>query len=170
MSRYAIRQMASADLEKVLAWRNHSEVRRYMYTQHEISFAEHQRWFETALHDARKHLLIFELDNIPLGFINVSVLAAGKVADWGFYLAPDAPKGSGRHLGCSAIGYAFTQLQLHKICGQALAYNERSINFHRKLGFQQEGLLRDQHFDGQSYHNVLCFGLLASEWAASTNT
>jgi UDP-4-amino-4,6-dideoxy-N-acetyl-beta-L-altrosamine N-acetyltransferase len=53
---------------------------------------------------------------------------------------------------------------LHKLCGQALAFNERSIRFHQNLGFRREGVLRQQHFDGEQYHDVVCFGLLASEW------
>lgn len=161
-----VRAMTPEDLGQVLAWRNHEEVRRYMYTQHEISLEEHTRWFERASQDAGRHLLVFENDTVPLGFINIHQIAPGGVADWGFYVAPDAPKGTGRQLGQAALHYAFSGEGLHKICGQALAYNERSIRFHLNLGFQQEGTLREQHFDGQHYHNVVCFGLLASEWQA----
>lgn len=159
-----VRPMTNEDLERVLAWRNHEEVRRYMYTQHEISLAEHSRWFERASQDSSRHLLVFESDAVPLGFINLHQIALGGVADWGFYVAPDAPKGTGRQLGQTALQHAFTHLGLHKLCGQALGFNERSIKFHRSLDFRQEGILREQHFDGQSYHDVVCFGLLASEW------
>lgn len=159
--------MTHQDLERVLAWRNHEEVRRYMYTQHEISLAEHMRWFERASQDACRHLLVFERDAVPQGFISLHQIAPGGVADWGFYAAPDAPKGTGRQLGQAALRYAFIQASLHKLCGQALAYNERSIKFHLSLGFQQEGILREQHFDGQNYHDVVCFGLIAAEWQAN---
>lgn len=156
--------MVHADLERVLAWRNHPDVRRYMYTQHEITLDEHQRWFERTLPDPKKHLLIFEVNHQPRGFVNFNEAGSGRIADWGFYAAPDAPKGSGRQLGRTALNHAFIQLQLHKVCGQALAYNERSIQFHQSLGFQQEGILRDQHFDGERHHHVICFGLLDHEW------
>ncbi|NML86970.1 UDP-4-amino-4,6-dideoxy-N-acetyl-beta-L-altrosamine N-acetyltransferase [Polaromonas sp.] len=156
--------MVHADLERVLAWRNHPDVRRNMYTQHEITLDEHQRWFERTLPDPKKHLLIFEENHQPLGFVNFNEVGNGGLADWGFYAAPDAPKGSGRQLGRAALNHAFSQLKLHKVCGQALAYNHRSIQFHQSLGFQQEGNLRDQHFDGECYHHVICFGLLCHEW------
>lgn len=159
--------MTNQDLDRVLAWRNHEDVRRYMYTQHEIGLEEHTRWFERASQDAGRHLLVFESDAVSLGFINFHQIAPGGVADWGFYAAPDAPKGTGRHLGQAALRYAFAQAGWHKLCGQALAYNENSIRFHQKLGFQQEGILREQHFNGQRYHDVVCFGLLASEWQAN---
>jgi len=158
--------MIHADLELVLAWRNHPEVRRYMYTQHEITLDEHQRWFEHASTDLKKHLLIFEMNQPPkpMGFVNFNETGNGGIADWGFYVAPEAPKRSGRQLGRAALNYAFAQLKLHKVCGQALAYNERSIQFHQSLGFQQEGMLHDQHFDGERYHHVIYFGLLSHEW------
>jgi UDP-4-amino-4,6-dideoxy-N-acetyl-beta-L-altrosamine N-acetyltransferase len=135
-----------------------------MYTQHEITPDEHQRWFERALPDPKKHLLVFEMNHQPIGFVNFNETENGGIAHWGFYAAPDAPKGSARQLGHAALNHAFTQLKLHKVCGQALAYNERSIRFHQSQGFEQEGILRDQHFDGKRYHNVTCFGLLCHEW------
>lgn len=158
-----VRSMTDSDLERVLSWRNHPEIRRYMYTQHEISFEEHARWFAQRSQDPDRHLLIFEIDRTPLGFINIHQFAIGGIADWGFYVAPDAPKGTGPALGRAALQYAFTVAGLHKLCGQALAFNERSIHFHLKLGFRREGTLRQQHFDGQQYFDVVCFGLLARE-------
>lgn len=159
-----VRHMTAADLDRVLVWRNHPEVRRYMYSQHEITLDEHARWFERASKDPKRHLLVYESGATPLGFINIYQKASGGIADWGFYAAPEAPKGTGRQLGRAALLYAFAEAGMHKICGQALAYNEYSIRFHQALGFKQEGVLRQQHFDGQEYHDVVCFGLLALEW------
>lgn len=159
--------MHAEDLELVLAWRNHLDVRRYMYTQHEITFEEHSQWFSRASQDANRHLLIFEMDAVPLGFINIHQISTGGIADWGFYAAPHTPKGTGKALGQAALQYAFDAAGFHKLCGQALAYNYRSIQFHQSLGFKHEGILRQQHFDGQQYHDIQCFGLLAIEWHLS---
>lgn len=166
MKACTIRKMGEADLKRVLEWRNHPEVRQYMYTQHEITLEEHTKWFQSASCDDKRNLLIFEKNEEPLGFINISEVENGGIADWGFYLSPQAPKGAGHALGKSALDYGFKNVSLHKICGQALAFNQRSLAFHLKLGFKQEGILRHQHFDGQNYHDILCFGLLASEWFA----
>lgn len=163
----SLRVMTDKDLDLVLSWRNHPEVRKYMYTQHEIGFDEHFKWFSHASKDANRHLLIFELDDKPLGFINIYVHGKSGVSEWGFYMAPEAARGTGMILGLDALKYAFVNVDLHKLCGQALAYNERSVKFHEKLGFKQEGVLREHHFDGNKYHDVVCFGLLASEWHQS---
>ncbi len=162
-----MRSMVKTDLERVLVWRNHPDVRRFMYTQHAITLDEHQSWFERALLDPKNHLLIYEYNHQPMGFVSLSESGRGGIVDWGFYVAPEAPKGTGRQLGRTALNHAFTQLKYYKVCGQALAYNERSIHFHQALGFQQEGILRDQHFDSERYHHVICFGLLSHEWQPS---
>lgn len=155
--------MVHADLNLVLCWRNHANVRRFMYTKHEITLDEHQRWFERSIADPIKHLFIFELNHQARGFINFTETGQGGIADWGFYVAPDAPKGSGQKLGHAALYYAFSRLRFHKVCGRVLVYNEHSLRFHRSLGFEQEGIMRDQHFDGERYHDVILFGLISSK-------
>jgi UDP-4-amino-4,6-dideoxy-N-acetyl-beta-L-altrosamine N-acetyltransferase len=156
--------MTEADLEQVLQWRNHPEVRSYMYTTHEISLEEHRNWFSKVSADPSVYLMIYEYLNQACGYVNITRGRCLEVADWGFYLAPGAPRGTGRSLGKKALAHAFDKLGLHKVCGQALGFNERSIAFHKALGFKDEGCLRDQHFDGTVFHNVLCFGLLENEW------
>ena len=156
--------MTQIDLEKVFEWRNHQEVRRFMYTQGEISMDEHISWFERASVDPKRHLLIYQVGDQPLGFINIHEIAVGGIANWGFYAAPDSPRGTGSALGYAGLQHAFQTLSLHKICGQAIAFNARSIRFHMKLGFMKEGVLQQQHYDGEKYHDVWCFGLLADTW------
>lgn len=156
--------MQAADLDCVLAWRNHPQVSSFMLSQQRISMDEHRAWFERACADRHRRLLIVETDDSRLGFVQFHGVEPGGVSDWGFYAAPDAPKGSGRMLGRAALGYAFDALELHKVCGQALAFNEASIRLHLALGFQREGTLRDQHHCGDGYHDLILFGLISNEW------
>ena len=164
-----LRPMTVADLESVLKLRNHSQIRRYMLTRHEISNEEHSSWFARSSQNPALDLLVFELDQICRGFVQFKETSYPGVVDWGFYAAPDAPKGTGKKLGLAALNYAFKKSDLHKICGQALHWNQPSIEFHRSLGFSQEGILRDQHFDGTAYHDLICFGILRREWLAKVS-
>ncbi|MDQ1362599.1 MAG: hypothetical protein QG652_459 [Pseudomonadota bacterium] len=156
--------MVETDVRNVLEWRNHPDVRRYMFTQHEISFEEHQAWFARANRDESKRLLIVEENSVPLGFVHFSQVLPGGVSDWGFYAVPGQTKGMGKKIGITAIEFAFNFLKLHKVCGQALGFNEASIRLHRTLGFQQEGVLREQHRINKDYYDVICFGLLNQDW------
>ncbi|MCE8038919.1 UDP-2,4-diacetamido-2,4,6-trideoxy-beta-L-altropyranose hydrolase [Halomonas sp. MCCC 1A11062] len=165
VSRHRLRSMEEHDLERVLAWRNHPDVRRFMYTQRMITLDEHLTWFERARQTPERHLLIYEQDGQPLGVVNLNVVdTQARRAEWGFYLAPDAPRGSGQGLGRCTLYYAFATLGLNKLCGEVLADNQRSLHFHERLGFRREATLRDHFHDGSAYHNVIGFGLLADEW------
>ena len=166
VNEHRLRPMVEADLEQVLEWRNHPAVRSCMYSTHEIRMDEHCVWFANVSNNPAVSLLIYEQVGKSQGFVNITRTCSAEVADWGFYLAPDAPKGSGSELGKQSLNYAFAQLSLHKLCGQALGFNTRSIAFHKRLGFTEEGCLREQHFDGSQFHDVLCFGLLSHEWQA----
>lgn len=159
-----IRKVIESDLPMVLAWRNHADVRRYMFTQHEIGLNEHRDWFAKASQDPSRCLLIVEDAKQAIGYVQFSKIEDSGISDWGFYVRPDSPKGTGRKLGTMALNHAFGPLKLHKVCGQAIGGNRASINFHQRLGFALEGVLRDQQRINGSYHSLHCFGLLSSEW------
>ena len=150
----------------VLSWRNHPDVRRYMFTQHEISPLEHSQWFKKASQDSTLRLLIVQEHDSPLGYVQFSGVEPGGISYWGFYARPNAPKGTGRKLGAAALEHAFGLLQLHKVCGQAIASNHASIRFHESLGFTRDEQLRGYKRVGTHCHSLIGFGLLDKEWLA----
>lgn len=159
-----LRRMNIDDLELVLSWRNHPEVSRYMYTQHMITMPEHERWFSSASKQEGRHLLIFEINGHSQGFVNLNETIRNRIADWGFYMAPDSAKGTGIFMGESLLAFAFDELGLHKVCGQVISKNLRSVKFHERLGFKKEGQLREHYFDGNGYQDIINFGILSKEW------
>lgn len=162
-----LRPLTEADLPLVRSWRNHPAVRGVMFSTHPITEAEHQAWFERQRSDPTRRLWLYEdAQGQPAGFIHFSSVAPGGVAEWGFYAAPGAPRGTGSALCSAGLERVFRAEQVHKVCGQVLAGNAASLALHRRLGFAEEGRLRQQHRAGTVYHDVLCFGLLATEWLA----
>jgi RimJ/RimL family protein N-acetyltransferase len=73
-------------------------------------------------------------------------------------------KGYGTEAARLAINYGFHELNLHRISSSAFAFNERSIEFHRKVGFREEGRLRQADFKNGQYHDRVIFGILREEW------
>src|SRR3546814_11925342 len=100
-------------------------------------------------------LLIMEADGGGRGFMNLSVLRRGGVAEWGFFVAPGAPRGTGMRMGEATLGHVFNEQGAHKLCGQAISNNDRPVRFHHRLGFRPEGVLREQHLsDGTDRKSV----------------
>ncbi len=69
-------------------------------------------------------------------------------AFWGFYARPDAPAGTGLHILFEALDLAFSELALHKLNGEVLADNSRSVHLHKKVGFTEEGRFRQRNYSG----------------------
>lgn len=158
-----LRSMVESDLELVLSWRNHPDIRKYMYTQDYISFEEHLRWFKDVSVDLCYHLLILEIDSVPRGFVNFRCDGAGA-ATWGFYLAPGSPRGLGRLLGEATTGYAFKVLGLERIWGEVLFDNLASQNFHLHQGFMLENMLSVKTADGQTVGDAHRYLLTRNVW------
>lgn len=163
------RRMRDNDLEYVLAWRNHPDVRRFMLTQHEINAREHRAWFDRASKDETRTLLVVEEQQQPVGCVIFSGVQPNSTADWSFYSAPNSPAGTGKKICSVALDFIFNELNVHKVAGQVIAFNAASISIHQRLGFTQEGNFREHTLINGAYRNLLCFGLLSAEWSAISN-
>lgn len=160
----SVRRMVEQDLDLVLAWRNHPEVRRHMLTQHEITIAEHRAWFERSSRSKAHAPLVIEENGRPVGCVIFTDALPHSTSDWSFYVAPGNPPGTGTRMCSAALDFAFNELHVHKVAGRVLDFNGASIRVHRRLGFTHEGTLREHCRVNQTHHDLLCFGVLASEW------
>ena len=165
-----VRDMLPTDIEHVYQWRNDPRVRQFMFNPAPLNPNDHAEWFDKTHRDPLRHVLLVCQGGRPFGFVQFTVKSSRTVADWGFYVDPKGPKGHGKILGRAALDYGFNILGLHKICGQVIEKNRRSIKFHERFGFTAEGILRSHHLFNNGYQEVHLFGLLASEWANSTDS
>ncbi|WP_431475318.1 MULTISPECIES: UDP-4-amino-4,6-dideoxy-N-acetyl-beta-L-altrosamine N-acetyltransferase [Marinobacter] len=162
-----LRKIEEADLELMLSWRNHPSIRQSMFSQSVILFDQHRAWFRRQTQKDDCLWLIYEThENRPAGIVYFTDMDhASKNAFWGFYADPEAQPGTGTRMGIEAIDLYFRELDFHKLNAEVLEKNERSLRFHRKLGFEVEGVFRDQYLGEEGFQSVTRFGLLAAEWA-----
>lgn len=160
-----LRPMRVADLALVLGWRNHPDVRKHMYSQNEIGLAEHTRWFSSVSVELGRVLLILEIDAVPCGYVNFRC-DESRQAVWGFYLAPNSPKGTGMLLGQAATDYGFDVLGLERIWGEVLPDNVASQNFHLRHGFMLESIVPETSAGNRKIGNVHRYMLTRSVWQA----
>ena len=57
------------------------------------------------------------------------------------------------------IHYAFNDLNLRKIYSYNLAGNEGTLKMQKKLGFSQEGILKDHFYFGGLYYDIIILSL-----------
>lgn len=160
-----LREIKLTDLPTIRSWRNHPDINRYMFSQHEITQGEHCAWFEANQDNPLRDLSVFEENDEIKGFLQLQKKSQqSEVYEWGFYISPDAVRGTGTKMAKLALKKIFLEMNGAKVYAEALSFNLPSIKLHQKLGFSQEGLLRQHHFLNQQYYDVYCFGLLKSEW------
>jgi UDP-4-amino-4,6-dideoxy-N-acetyl-beta-L-altrosamine N-acetyltransferase len=162
---YTLRPMQESDLSQVLAWRNHPDVRKNMYTQHVISAEEHAAWFARVQIDPTKRYFVCVDDGEPLGVVGFySISPHHKTAEWAFYSGNLARRGLGSHMEYLALSLAFDELGLEKLSCEVLGFNESVISFHRKHGFRREGIRHQQHLIDGKYEDVHLLALFRKDW------
>lgn len=86
-------------------------------------------------------------------------------AEVGYFFAPEA-WGNGYATAAveRVVEYAFEELRLHRVHARVFAFNEGSARVLEKVGFEREGVLREQAYMHGEYVDTLRYGLLESEW------
>ena len=80
----------------------------------------------------------------------------------------DMGKGYGSEAIRRVLDYAFAKagLNLHKVWLLVFEENERSRKTYERVGFIQEGVLREEYLHNKRYHNMVRMSILASEWVS----
>jgi UDP-4-amino-4,6-dideoxy-N-acetyl-beta-L-altrosamine N-acetyltransferase len=165
----SLRDILPEDREAIRQWRNDPEVRRYMYTDHEIGVQEHCAWFARIVHDPTCRYWVISCDGESVGLLYLhDIDIRNKHCYWGFYTSGPSVRGKG--VGSFAeffvLRHVFEELQFHKLCGEVLASNQAVINMHKKFGFVQDGVLRRHILKDGVFEDVVCISILREEWDA----
>jgi UDP-4-amino-4,6-dideoxy-N-acetyl-beta-L-altrosamine N-acetyltransferase len=131
------RAVAEADRDRLLAWRNAPQVAAYMYSDHEITPQEHARWFGGLAADATRTYWIIEMDETPVGLVNLYDIDATACA-WAYYLADPATRGRGvgSFVEYRMIEHVFAERGLERLGCEVLESNEAVWKLHQSFGFE----------------------------------
>jgi RimJ/RimL family protein N-acetyltransferase len=110
--------------------------------------------------------MIFEYLDGPAGLVYFTDIdSRNRHCTWGFYIGVEGlPRGTGKLMGFLGVEYAFKTLGVRKLCGESLGFNKKSIDFHVKLGFKQEGCLKDHVIKDGKCVDVILFSLFDKDW------
>jgi len=152
-------------------WRNDPKVRHYARNIWPQTLEEVRKRFEPLpdkqMRDSIKFTIYHKQSKRPIGRIgfsridwvnrNANIFAIiGEPEYWGKGIAGEASK--------LMINYGFTELNLHKILSGVFTPNKRSLRAAEKLGFEKEGVLKEEMYVDGQYHDVHRFALFKRDW------
>lgn len=70
----------------------------------------------------------------------------------------------------AVLDFAFTRMALNRIEADTSSHNAASVGLLQNLGFQQEGIQREQYLENGTYHDLRLFALLKREWQKNLDT
>jgi ribosomal-protein-alanine N-acetyltransferase len=92
-------------------------------------------------------------------------------ANLGYWIgAPYWNKGFATEAARAVVNFGFSRTQLHRIVAQRFVENAASARVLEKLGFVQEGVLRQEIYKDGRFRDLVTYGLLREEWARGRKT
>ena len=169
--RYYLRTLLPEDVtNRYVDWLNDTEVARFLEGRFEKSTLESLRSYVEKVDKKVKYLFgIYTCkENIHIGNASFNINVHHNIADFGYFVGDKKFWGENAALeACYLLfEFGFNRLGVRKICGGAYLTNISSIFNFRKMGFTQEGRLREHYVDGDTdtATDVLLFSMHTSEW------
>lgn len=123
--------------EMILEWRNHPEIRKWMYNEYEIKLEEHLSFIESLKSRKDKLYFLVKKENEFIGVIDFLDLDKKEIF-YGIYSNPNSKiLGVGRVLNEVSINFAFNVLKVSKLKLEVFKDNIQVINLHKKYKFKE---------------------------------
>ena len=164
-----LRAVEKQDLPFLRDWRNIVEFRKNFREVRELSLADQEAWFDHLQKTKHVNYLftIVDLDTQkPIGaagllYINWII----RSADFSFYIGDDnkyiGNDGIAKEATKLLIDYGFNNLNLHKIWMELYEFDSEKLDFFQnEFNFKQDGILRDNCFEGGEFHNSLIISII----------
>lgn len=173
--RTCLRALERDDLETLYSWWNDPGLWRLIGSPSRIASSDElEAWLEgeldkTSPQEGRTFAIDDETDQLIGTAWYGAYEATDRQATVGLYLGESDVRGKGYGTDALATlcGYLFDELGLHKARLYVACENLAALAVYRKLGFVEEGRLRDHRFYGGSFHDFVVMGLLSREFKRS---
>ena len=121
--------------EMILKWRNHPDIRKWMYNQDEIKLEEHLNFIESLKSRKDKLYFLVKKEDEFIGVIDFTQLIEKESVHMGIYSNPNL-SGNGKILLSKIIEYSFHDLKVEKVFSEVFIENEKAYNLYKKFNFK----------------------------------
>jgi UDP-4-amino-4,6-dideoxy-N-acetyl-beta-L-altrosamine N-acetyltransferase len=160
--------MERNDADDVVRLRNDPAVRPQLFCDEPLDREGHLRWFERMQKDGIRHefIIVERATGRSIGITGLNHLdRQHRRAEYGIVIGEAEARGKGLAFEASRLllNYAFNKLRLHRVYLHVFTENEPALRLYRKIGFTQEGLLRQHVCKNGRHCDVVVMALLQGE-------
>ncbi len=165
-----LRALELDDYKKIVIWRNNPEVTDLLGgNRFYVSSHREKEWVEDAIRNDRKnlHLVICDTDKEAIGLVNLTNIdLQNRKAEFSIMIGDKKSqgKGVGEKSTLLMLKHAFEFLNLNKVWLTVLTNNTIAIKLYEKIGFKNEGILRQEVYKNNSYQDMLVMSILKEEY------
>lgn len=125
--------------QMILVWRNHANVKAYMYHTNDISEAEHFAFIKALETREDRRYFLVQNEGVDIGVIDFNDISPSS-AIMGLYANPLLhQKGIGSLLMEAIVTYAFETLKVRILKAEVFENNAKAKALYEKFGFCEKG-------------------------------
>lgn len=162
-----IRPLERDDLKFVHSLDNDANIMRYWFEEPYEAFVELLDLYDKHIHDQSERRFIIDKSGVNIGLVElIEINHIHRRAEFQIIIDP-VHEGKGYAVAATkmAMEYAFFVLNLYKLYLVVDNENAKAIHIYKKLGFEVEGVLRDEFFVNGCYHDVTRMCIFQSQFA-----
>ncbi len=168
---YFLRELSRVDLARLTKWRNERELVSQLTTAFRYVGQETDlHWFDEYIANRFNNIRLAICEAGSEKFIGVVYLHEidwiNRNAEKAIWIGDKAfqGKGAGEFATRGMLHHAFNDLNLHRLHLTVLETNERALKLYRKVGFVEEGRLRQAVYKDGHYVDLIRMGMLVEEY------
>lgn len=164
-----LKKLALEDIDHVMTWINDPEVvKNFQNFDKIISREEELEFLTRIIASPVDHLFsLFDANSgtyVGQGGIN-SIAPKNRLGRLSIFICQEMQhKGYGRAAILAILRHAFEELELNKVWLVVFEKNHRSTALYSGLGFETEGLLREEYYWHGEYENLVRMGMLKADF------
>lgn len=169
-----LRSIEREDLVQILKWRNDPATYRYLIEHSPISLSRQELWYESLVKQEMQRsafwFMVNTSDDIPIGVTWLTgVDWRNSNAEWGFYVGEVDYRKRGHSVEAAVLllDFAFYHLGLQRIYCYVLHENAAALGLNQRLGFVEEGTLRNHVFHEGRYKDLVLMGLSMPDYEST---
>jgi len=150
--------ISESDTDNIIKWRNSNLVKQNLFGSDDVTPEIHLNWLSEYVMKGKCCQFIIHAEGTPVGTVFLkNIDYDNSKAEFGIFIGESTAHGKGYGTIAAKLitDFAFQELELNKIYLSVFNDNKGAIRSYEKVGFREEGILRQDYCKDGHFMDVL---------------